>query len=76
MFIKTQKTPMHINGLVIFDLATAINQRMLEEDIVEYIDQRLHQAPILTKKLHHAPLELERPYWVEDTKFKLEDHIF
>ncbi len=76
VYQDSEKTPMHINGLAIFDQATSKIKRMRQEEIVSYIEQRLHQAPILTQKLHHTPLELERPYWVEDQNFNLSDHIF
>ncbi|NRB39453.1 MAG: wax ester/triacylglycerol synthase family O-acyltransferase [Pseudomonadales bacterium] len=76
VYQDSEKTPMHINGLALFDQATASHPRMQQEEIVAYIATRLHQAPILTKKLHHAPMELERPYWIEDQDFNLADHIF
>jgi len=76
IYQDSEKTPMHINGLAIFDQATANNERMSLDQVIETIEKRIHLTPILTQRLHHAPMELERPYWVEDKKFNLKDHIF
>ncbi len=32
-------------------------------------------APSLRRKLAHAPLGIERPYWIDDTDFDLEFHV-
>ena len=76
IYQDTEQTPMHICGLGIFDQSTSKNKRMDLAGIVDYIQQRIHQAPILQQKLLHPPMELERPFWVADPDFKLEDHVF
>ena len=76
IYQETEQTPMHICGLGIFDQATSKTPRMDLAGIIDYVQQRIHQAPILQKKLHHPPLELERPFWVDDVDFDLSHHVF
>lgn len=75
VYQETDKTPMHISGLGIFDQSTSNQSRMSLNELRAYIDKRLHLAPILKQKLLHTPMELERPYWVEDPDFDINSHV-
>ncbi len=76
IYQETEKTPMHVSCMCIFDQSTANKKRMSKKQILEYIDARLHQAPIMKKKLMHSTYELERPYWIDAVDFDLKNHIF
>lgn len=75
VYQETDKTPMHISGLGIFDQSTSHQSRMSLDELRASIDQRLHVAPILKQKLMHTPMELERPYWVDDPDFDITRHV-
>lgn len=76
IYQETRKTPMHISGLGVFDQSTSKHKRMNKAEVVAYIEERIHLAPILKKRLKKVPYDLERPYWVDDPKFDLRNHVF
>ena len=73
---ETEKTPMHICGVSIYNQPPLKgNQRASYEDIIDYIQARIHVAPIMQKKLKRVPGDWDRPYWIKDQDFSLEQHI-
>lgn len=76
VYQETANTPMHISGIAIFDQSSTSRKRMSKKQIIDYINARIHQAPILKQKLFEPPFELERPYWAEDPNFVPHDHIY
>ena len=39
------------------------------------IEENLHHAPSLRRRVRHVPLELDAPWWIEDPHFDLDYHI-
>jgi WS/DGAT/MGAT family acyltransferase len=39
------------------------------------IEESLHRAPSLRRRVRHVPLELDDPWWIEDPHFDLDYHI-
>lgn len=39
------------------------------------IEQSMHRAPSLRRRVRHVPLELDDPWWIEDPHFDLDYHI-
>ncbi len=76
VYQETENTPMHISGIAIFDQSTTNRKRMSKQQVLNYIDSRAHLAPILKHKLLESPFEMERPYWIEDPEFQIENHVF
>jgi diacylglycerol O-acyltransferase / wax synthase len=76
IYQETENTPMHICGLGIYDQGVNKRQRLSESETIQYIQQRIHHCPILSKKLLHTPGEWERPYWIEDPDFSVARHVF
>ena len=75
VYQETKYTPMHICGIGIYD-NTSKKQRPRKAQILEYIQARLHTAPILTQKLYEVPGNWDRPFWIEDEEFDLNQHIY
>ena len=48
---------------------------MFRAEILGYVDDRLHLSSILKKKLMTPKGDWIRPYWVDDPKFNLENHV-
>ena len=63
-------------GIYIFDPTELPGGKLSFEDLLEHIERRLHTSPIFTRKLAQVPLNLDRPYWIEDEHFELEDHVY
>lgn len=67
--------PMVIGGLWICDQNSAPNGLVRHKDIIRYINSRLSSTSLFRRRLQHAPLRLDDPYWLEDKNFDLEYHI-
>lgn len=74
LHLETTQTPMHVGSLHLFvrppgargDFATAVRRLM---------KQRLHLAPVLTRRLATMPLQFANPVWVEDSTVDLDWHV-
>lgn len=75
IYNETPTTPMHTAGLGIYDQSTTPHQRLGHKDIINYIKDRIHLAPIFQKKYVEVPLGLDKPYWIDDPDFNVEFHI-
>ena len=75
VYNETPNTPMHIAGLGIYDQSTAPGGRLGHKDIIKYVQDRIHLAPIFRYKYVEVPFGLDKPYWIEDPDFDIEFHI-
>ena len=74
LYLETDNAPMHIGGVSILGDETPEGPLTLEL-LHRLMAQRLHVARTFTQKLVHVPLELGKPYWVDDESFDLSHHI-
>jgi WS/DGAT/MGAT family acyltransferase len=73
---ETDKTPMHICGVSIYNQPPLKGkQRASYDEIIDYIQARIHVAPIMQQKLKRVPGDWDRPYWIKDSDFSLRQHI-
>lgn len=72
---ETERTPLHIAPLLIYDPASAPGGQVRFRDILRVFRDRLHQAPMLRRRLVEVPLGLDYPYWIESADFDLEFHV-
>jgi diacylglycerol O-acyltransferase / wax synthase len=75
LYMETPEVPMHIGSMAIFQLPEKYRGDFFE-DMKSMIGRRLHLAPMLTWKLAHTPLDIDRPSWIEDEQFDIDRHIF
>jgi WS/DGAT/MGAT family acyltransferase len=75
LYQETGNTPMHLCGMALYDQAGCKRKRQSKEQIIAYIEDRIHHCPIMMQKLMMAPGDLERPYWVEDENFAVKNHL-
>ena len=75
VFNEAPTTPLHISPLLIYDPPAKGEDPVRFKDILERFAQRLHKSPVFRRKLSRVPLDLDRPYWVEDEAFDLEYHV-
>ena len=75
VYNETPNTPMHIAGLGIYDQSTAPGGRLGHKDIIQYMQDRIHMAPIFRYKYVEVPYGLDKPYWIEDPDFDIEFHV-
>ncbi|MGB0522415.1 MAG: WS/DGAT/MGAT family O-acyltransferase [Flammeovirgaceae bacterium] len=72
--LETPKTPMHVGGLYVFG-PPAHGRGFNFEEFKAFMDQRLHTSRVFRQRLVQVPLDLSRPYWIEDPDFELERHL-
>lgn len=75
VYNETPTTPMHIAGLGIYDQSSAPGGRLGHKNIIQYVQDRIHLAPIFRYKYVEVPFGLDKPYWIEDPDFDIEFHI-
>jgi WS/DGAT/MGAT family acyltransferase len=75
VYLETPKAHMAGGSLLIYDQSTAQGGRVTFKGILDDLEGRLHLASIFRQKLVRVPLDLDHPYWVDDTEFDLEYHV-
>ncbi|SEG24129.1 acyltransferase, WS/DGAT/MGAT [Nonomuraea solani] len=71
--VETATTAAHVAGLALLDSADgSVNRDALAVLLLE----RLHLSPALSLRLAEVPLGLDRPYWVADPGFDIDNHLF
>jgi WS/DGAT/MGAT family acyltransferase len=74
LYLETPTTPMHIGGVYIFDGSTR-GEPFDFEAYRNLIASRLHLVRAFRQRLVNVPLNLARPYWIEDPDFNLDFHL-
>ena len=74
LYLETETSPMHIGGVSILEPNTAEGPFTLDK-LKALMRDRLSSCRTFTEKLVDVPLNLGRPYWVEDPDFNLDHHI-
>ena len=64
----------HIASVSLFDTAGA-TEGSFYQAIRRTLEERLHLLPPYRRRLVEIPLELDRPYWIEDPDFDLDFHL-
>lgn len=74
LYLESETTPMHIGGLYLFD-GSATEEPLDFAAFRHFLEKRLHLAHFFRQRIMHVPLRLDRPYWVDDGEFSLENHL-
>lgn len=72
---ETPRTPNHLCMTGIYDPSTSPEGPPTFDQILEKLRSCLPGTTSLRRKLVRVPLDLDRPYWVEDPDFDLEFHV-
>jgi WS/DGAT/MGAT family acyltransferase len=72
---ESERAPMHISFLLLYDPATAQGGLVHSRDILRTFESRLDKFPVFRRKLLQVPLGLDNSYWIEDDTFNPEAHI-
>ncbi len=74
LYLESDTAPMHIGGLYLFD-GEGRETPLAFDHFRAFIERRLHLAAFFRQKLLHVPLHLDRPYWIDDPDFDLNNHL-
>ena len=72
LYLETPRAPMHIGSVQIY---AGGSEDFSIERYRDLIRSRLHTSPVFRRRVVHVPLNLGRPYWVEDPNFDLDSHL-
>ena len=75
LYIECPEAPNHVAPLMIYDPSTAPGGVVTHKGILETLASRLDIAPTFRRKLVRVPLDIDEPYWVDDSNFDLEYHV-
>jgi diacylglycerol O-acyltransferase / wax synthase len=63
-------------GIVgIYDPSTRADGPPTYDEVLRYIEARLHVAESFRERMIHVPFELDRPWWIRDEGFDVEYHV-
>ncbi len=74
LHLETPETPMHVGSLLLVDLPPG-RKGDYYDDFKAMLAERLHLAPILTRKLATMPFQLAEPVWIQDDDIDLDYHV-
>lgn len=72
---ETSTQYMHVGGLGIYNPSTAEGGLVRFKSIIEFFTERLSAAPVFRRRLEHSLVDLDRPFWVEDSDVDVEYHV-
>jgi diacylglycerol O-acyltransferase len=77
LYFETPNASMHIGWIAIYDPSTVpgLEGPLRFKDILRSIEERLHLARAFRQKLARVSMNLDHPWWVEDSNFDLEYHV-
>ncbi len=73
--LETDNAPMHIGGVSLLDPELPDGTRLDLDGLKRLMQSRLDYAPTFRRKLATVPLDLGKPYWVEEENVDLDLHI-
>ncbi|MDE2368780.1 MAG: wax ester/triacylglycerol synthase family O-acyltransferase [Burkholderiales bacterium] len=65
----------HVAGLGLYDPSTAPGGAVRFKGILGYFESRLGTSKAFRRRLVRAPLNLDRPYWVDEATVDMEFHV-
>ncbi|MDP9407766.1 MAG: wax ester/triacylglycerol synthase family O-acyltransferase, partial [Actinomycetota bacterium] len=72
--METTTTYAHVASVSVYEPPPGRPPLALDE-LRRHVAARIHRAPVLRQRLLELPLELGRPYWVDDPDFDLDRHV-
>ncbi len=77
LYAETERTPLHIGSLTVFDGAPFFDERgqFRLDDVRAHVASRLHLIPNFRRRVATPLLGLGRPVWVDATDFDIDDHV-
>lgn len=73
LYLESDNAPMHIGCILTFNHPAY--SRMTFDRFKAHIAQQLPGAPIFRRRLSRLPWDIDRPYWIEDADFNIDQHL-
>jgi WS/DGAT/MGAT family acyltransferase len=79
LYLEESGTPMHVGSVMLIEVPKPATKKKAAYDfraaLVSHLRDRMPRAPALRRVLHHAPLSLGHPMWMEAPAVELEKHV-
>lgn len=72
--METDRTPNHISVAMLFE-PPASKITITPEDIKSAFERKLHTSPVFRRKLTGDTGGFDTPYWIEDSRFDIDNHL-
>lgn len=72
--MESRTTYGHIGSVITLDAANASEPLTLER-LTRHVESRLHLLPPYRRRLLRVPLDMDQPYWIDDSGFDIEFHV-
>lgn len=74
LYLETPETPMHVASLCLYEVPRGF-KGSFHKAVQQHIANRMHLAPIFSRRLAFMPFDLGHPIWVEADHVDLDFHI-
>jgi len=74
LYLETPSQLLHVCGLIVVDPSTTKDGYSFDA-MLSGIKERTKEVPEFCRKLHHVPLHLDHPVWVDDPDFDIDHHV-
>jgi hypothetical protein len=75
LYLETRTSHMHVGGMLVLDPSTAPEGELTYQRLLDYMEARIHLAPLLRRRLAWVPFNLDHPLWIDDPDFDLRFHV-
>ncbi len=69
LYLETPNSPMHVGGLSIMEGTLTFDA------FRDLLLERMHLVKVLTRRLVHVPMGLDKPLWIDDPDFNIDWHL-
>lgn len=74
LHFESAEMPMHVGSMHVFELPEGYSGHWYD-DLRAHVANRMHLAPVFTRKLAMMPFDLANPVWIPDDDIDLDYHI-
>jgi diacylglycerol O-acyltransferase / wax synthase len=74
-YTEQPRVPNHIGPVYLYDPSTSPCGRVTIDDVLALLERRLGLARMFRERLVPVPLDLDHPFWINDSDFDLEYHV-
>jgi diacylglycerol O-acyltransferase / wax synthase len=74
LYLESSTQMLHVCALIVVDPSTVKGGYSFDKMLSE-INERSRTVPEFRRRLHHVPLHLDHPVWVDDPDFDIDHHV-
>ena len=75
LYAERPSTPLDLGTVYVFEGASRVPRGRGALGIEETIGERIHLVPRYRQRIHHVPMNVAHPVWIDDPHFDLGNHV-